>query len=113
MHEIWKLLLDDDFLHAYEHGIIIQFADEILRRVFPRLFTYSADYPEKYAGFLYKRNLTSNSCPAEFFWRLSSRLEDVHVLVVLLRRRISAHLEPWQTGSGGITYGRIATHDKA
>jgi hypothetical protein len=42
------LLLDPAFMHAYEHGIVIQFADGILRRIFPRLFTYSADYPEKY-----------------------------------------------------------------
>jgi len=41
------LLLDDEFMHAYEFGIVIEFADGILRRVFPRLFTYSADYPEK------------------------------------------------------------------
>ncbi len=48
MHAIWEqLLLDDDFMHAYEHGIVIKFADGISRRVFPRIFTYSADYPEK------------------------------------------------------------------
>ncbi|PSS31923.1 hypothetical protein PHLCEN_2v2304 [Hermanssonia centrifuga] len=47
MHAIWLLLLDDDFMHAYEHGIVITFADGIARRVFPRIFTYSADYSEK------------------------------------------------------------------
>ncbi len=48
MHAIWEqLLLDEDFMHAYEHGIVIKFADGISRRVFPRIFTYSADYPEK------------------------------------------------------------------
>lgn len=40
--------MDEDFLHAYRHGIIIKCADGVLRRVFPRIFTYSADYPEKY-----------------------------------------------------------------
>lgn len=48
MQAIWRLLLDEDFLHAYEHGIVITFADGVTRRVFPRIFTYSADYPEKY-----------------------------------------------------------------
>ena len=48
MQAIWTLLLDSDFMHGYEHGIVIQFADGIQRRVFPRIFTYSADYPEKY-----------------------------------------------------------------
>ncbi|KAJ3524831.1 hypothetical protein NM688_g8496 [Phlebia brevispora] len=47
MQAIWGLLLDDEFMHAYEHGIVIEFADGISRRVFPRIFTYSADYPEK------------------------------------------------------------------
>ncbi|TCD64617.1 hypothetical protein EIP91_003851 [Steccherinum ochraceum] len=47
MHAIWLLLLDDEFMAAYEHGIVLRFADGICRRVFPRIFTYSADYPEK------------------------------------------------------------------
>ncbi|KAJ7676829.1 hypothetical protein DFH06DRAFT_1428694 [Mycena polygramma] len=47
MHAVWKLLLDDEFLHAYTYGIVIKCADGIERRVYPRLFTYSADYPEK------------------------------------------------------------------
>lgn len=47
MQAIWLLLLDDDFMHAYEFGIVIEFLDGICRRVFPRFFTYSADYPEK------------------------------------------------------------------
>lgn len=42
MHAVWRLLLDKDFLHAYE---LAKFADGITRRVFPRIFTYSADYP--------------------------------------------------------------------
>ncbi|KII95409.1 hypothetical protein PLICRDRAFT_48393 [Plicaturopsis crispa FD-325 SS-3] len=47
MHEVWNVLLDNDFLHAYEHGIVIRCADGVTRRVYPRIFTYSADYPEK------------------------------------------------------------------
>ncbi|TCD70859.1 hypothetical protein EIP91_001167 [Steccherinum ochraceum] len=47
MHSVWRLLLDADFRHAYVHGIIIKCTDGITRRVYPRLFTYSADYPEK------------------------------------------------------------------
>ncbi|KIO07970.1 hypothetical protein M404DRAFT_134911, partial [Pisolithus tinctorius Marx 270] len=47
MQAIWLLLLDDDFMHAYQFGLVVKFADGILRRVFPRIFTYSADYPEK------------------------------------------------------------------
>lgn len=34
-------------MEAYVHGIVIDCADGIRRRVYPRLFTYSADYPEK------------------------------------------------------------------
>ena len=47
MQAIWSFLLDSDFLHAYEYGIIVKFVDGILRRVFLHLFTYAADYPEK------------------------------------------------------------------
>lgn len=47
MHAIWLLLLDADFMHAYEHGVVIMCGDGVVRRVFPRIFTYSADYPEK------------------------------------------------------------------
>jgi hypothetical protein len=41
--------MDDDFIHAYEFGIVIECLDGIQWRIFPRFFTYSADYPEKYA----------------------------------------------------------------
>ncbi|KAM6494731.1 hypothetical protein JOM56_009354 [Amanita muscaria] len=44
---IMFLLLDDEFMHMYDHGIILEFIDGIKRRVFPRFFTHSADYPEK------------------------------------------------------------------
>ncbi|KAG8732310.1 hypothetical protein FRC11_014512 [Ceratobasidium sp. 423] len=47
MHAVLNELLDDDFLHAWRHGIVIKCADGITRRVFPRIFTYSADYPER------------------------------------------------------------------
>lgn len=41
------VLLDDDFMDAYVNGFVVECANGILRRFFPRLFTYSADYPEK------------------------------------------------------------------
>ncbi|KAF7785232.1 hypothetical protein Agabi119p4_1397 [Agaricus bisporus var. burnettii] len=46
-HATWLLLLDEDFCSAYVHGLVVQCADGVARRLFPRLFTYSADYPEK------------------------------------------------------------------
>lgn len=48
MQAIWLFLLDSDFLHAYEYGMVIKFADGVFCRVFLWLFTYAADYPEKY-----------------------------------------------------------------
>ncbi|TBU51185.1 hypothetical protein BD310DRAFT_786414, partial [Dichomitus squalens] len=47
MQKIWLSLLDAEFMHAFEHGILIECADGIIRRIFPRIFLYSADYPEK------------------------------------------------------------------
>ena len=52
VHAIWSLLLDDDFINAYIFGIIILCADGIERCLFPRFFTYSVDYPEKYISLL-------------------------------------------------------------
>ena len=46
-HGVWRRLLDPEFCHSYEHGVVVTCADGIVRRVFPRIFTYSADYPEK------------------------------------------------------------------
>lgn len=48
LHEVWKILLDAEFTRAYTDGFNVEFADGKVRRVFPRILTYSADYPEKY-----------------------------------------------------------------
>jgi hypothetical protein len=48
MQACWGMILDDDeFLEAYIHGVVVECADGIMRRLYPRIFTYSADYPEK------------------------------------------------------------------
>jgi hypothetical protein len=47
-HACWDTLLDNDFVHAYRHGIVSKCADGVFRRVFPCILTYSANYPEKY-----------------------------------------------------------------
>lgn len=47
MHGIWRVLLGDSFVHAYRHGIVVMCYDGVKRRLYPRFFTYSADYPEK------------------------------------------------------------------
>lgn len=47
MHEIWRIIIDDDFMDAYINGIVLEFPDGILRRLFLRIFIYAADYPEK------------------------------------------------------------------
>ncbi|TFK61080.1 hypothetical protein BDN72DRAFT_805276 [Pluteus cervinus] len=47
MHAVWRLILDDDFVHAYKYGMVIKCLDGVERRVYPRIFAYSADYPEK------------------------------------------------------------------
>jgi hypothetical protein len=47
LHAQWSVLLDDEFIDAYQHGIVIKCCDGIMRRFYPRILTYSADYPEK------------------------------------------------------------------
>jgi len=45
----WLILIQDpEFLDAYINGIVVVCIDGIKRRLFPRFFVYSADYPEKY-----------------------------------------------------------------
>ena len=46
-HAQWAIILDDEFLEAYKHGMVVECYDHIWRRFYPRLFTYSADYMEK------------------------------------------------------------------
>lgn len=47
MQKIWLLMLDEAFVDAYAHGTLITCGDGVKRRIFPRIFTYAADYPEK------------------------------------------------------------------
>jgi hypothetical protein len=46
-HAQWTMLLDEEFVLAYEHGIVIMCYDNVLRRFYPRIFVYAIDYPEK------------------------------------------------------------------
>jgi hypothetical protein len=47
IHKQWKIILDDDFIEAWEHGIVILCCDRMKHRFYLRIFTYLADYPEK------------------------------------------------------------------
>lgn len=42
------MLLDTEFVDAMQHGLVIVCPDGRRRCFYPRIFTYSADYPEKY-----------------------------------------------------------------
>ena len=47
-HAAQRVLLNDpDFVKACREGIVVLCQDGVLRRLFPRLLTYSADYPER------------------------------------------------------------------
>lgn len=46
-HAIYAKMFDEDFMRAYRDGIILMCGDAIIRSMHPRLFTWSADYPEK------------------------------------------------------------------
>jgi hypothetical protein len=44
----WLILIQDpEFLDAYINGMVVRCIDGVKRRLFPRFFVYSADYPEK------------------------------------------------------------------
>ncbi|KIY49798.1 hypothetical protein FISHEDRAFT_40613 [Fistulina hepatica ATCC 64428] len=62
-HAVWSLLLNDpEFLDAYENGIVLTCLDGVKRRVYIRIFTYSADYPEKIL-IATLRNIGTHLCP--------------------------------------------------
>ncbi|KAI0258587.1 hypothetical protein BC834DRAFT_1045792 [Gloeopeniophorella convolvens] len=44
---IVALLIDEEFLEAYVHGILLYCGDNVWRRIFLRIFLWLADYPEK------------------------------------------------------------------
>lgn len=46
-HAQWSILLDEELVNAMKHGERIICPDGQPRLFFPRIFTYSADYPEK------------------------------------------------------------------
>ena len=50
LYPLVLLLLDERFMDAYKNGILVECGDGVVRRLFPRILTYSADYPEKYAS---------------------------------------------------------------
>ena len=62
MHAQWAILLDDKFLEIYAHGIVLEGENGINRRFYPRIFAYSADYPEKSVT-LYLHLLASLTLP--------------------------------------------------
>ncbi|THG96738.1 hypothetical protein EW145_g7727 [Phellinidium pouzarii] len=62
MHGVWKVILDDDLRHAWQFGMVVECGDRLIRRLYPRIFTYSADYPEKVLLATIKA-LGSHPCP--------------------------------------------------
>ncbi|KAK7021661.1 GLOBIN domain-containing protein, partial [Favolaschia claudopus] len=65
MHRVWDLLLSPEFIHAYVNGIAVKCYDQVERLIFPRFFTYGADYPEKVLLATIK-NLGGCPCPRCF-----------------------------------------------
>jgi hypothetical protein len=47
MQAQWDILLDEEFLMAYQHGMVTKCCDGITCRFYPHLLTYSADYKDK------------------------------------------------------------------
>ncbi|KAF8063262.1 hypothetical protein FPV67DRAFT_1563422 [Lyophyllum atratum] len=72
-HAQWRLLLDDEFVHAYQHGLVIQWEDGTARRFYPRILTYSADYKEKAVVATIRQN-GAFPCP-----RCKMPLSDMHL----------------------------------
>ena len=48
-HAQWTIILDEELLKAIVEGLVIVCPDGVTRRFFIRIFTYAADYPERWA----------------------------------------------------------------
>ena len=46
-HKQWSVLLGAEVVEAMKNGIVLTCPDKKKRCFFPRIFSYSADYPEK------------------------------------------------------------------
>ncbi|KAF8059028.1 hypothetical protein FPV67DRAFT_1426930 [Lyophyllum atratum] len=88
VHAQWSLLLDDEFLQAYKHGIVIKWEDGVERRFYPRILTYSADYKEKYAQIATVRQNGTHPCP-----RCKVPLSEMHLFGTKKDRKARLKLE--------------------
>ena len=61
MQAVLAILFGSEFQIACQNGILVKCADMILRRLFPRIFTWSADYPEKYVPLVMMSAFVLNS----------------------------------------------------
>ena len=89
LHAQWDILIDGEFLEAYEHGIVITCCDGITRRFYPRLMTYSADYPEKYMTCYLLRSRPLTKMNPESCLLVFVIMHDALVLGVLFLRHCS------------------------
>ena len=85
IHAQWKIILDDEFIEAWLHGIVILCCDGIRRRFYLRIFTHSGDYPEKLVIFLMCLGSPSNPQFIEFSLPASGTSAYVHAPVVWFR----------------------------
>ena len=85
-HAQWKDLLDEEFRRAYEHGMVFICGDNVKRRLFPQIFTYSADYPEKYVRFILSNLLTEEDVTVGFSYPTFATSVNAHVQDALFPR---------------------------
>jgi hypothetical protein len=93
MHRVWAFLLDEDFQHAYKYGIVVQGQDWIERHVYPRIVTYSADYPEKFVLNFSLQLVPLLTSLVGYCWPLSMIRAFAHAPVVWSQNRSSISLE--------------------
>lgn len=48
MHGVWGHILDDEFITSYHHGFVMPCLSGVWHCFYPRMFSYLANYPEKY-----------------------------------------------------------------
>lgn len=100
----WSILLDEELIHAMKNGLRIVCPDGKPRLFFPRVFTYSADYPEKYVMPLlptssYFVELPSDNCVLGLLQQGYAQMASVLVHDASSLNRIWANWGPQQMSS--------------
>ena len=86
MHAVWAILLNDDFLYAYEHRIIILCPDDRSQCFYPRIYIWPTIQKSEHINFFGADNFSDGLLTIEHSLPRFATLVPVHALDVLFQK---------------------------